>query len=170
MSKEHIEIFNNSLNEFLDIFSQNYNLENDELKKQYIYVHSKKLTGYMLFVQDMYEKKMIDTNEKFTKNSKIISQMWKTIDKNLKKEYNDKALMQNSSSKAKQVIKKVEPVEIKEPEIIYNDNLDDTSLQEFQYENKTYLKDIYDNIIQINEDNEGTYVGCIKDNEVLFFA
>jgi len=168
MSKEYINIYNNSLGSFLDIFSQSYNLDNEELKEKYTYVYSKKLTGYMLFVQDMYENNKIDTNQKFTVNSKIISGMWKTIDKNVKKGYNDKALMQNSKGKVKKVEKKVEE-EVEEPEIIYNDNLDDISLQEIEIDGIKYIKDIFDNIITINENNEGNYVGLIKDGEVIMF-
>lgn len=168
MSKEYINIYNDSLGSFLDIFSQSYNLDNEELKEKYTYVYSKKLTGYMLFVQDMYETNKIDTNQKFTVNSKIISGMWKTIDKNVKKGYNDRALMQNSKGKVKKVEKKIEE-EVKEPEIIYNDNLDDISLQEIEIDGIKYIKDIFDNIISINENNEGNYIGLIKDGEVIIF-
>jgi len=168
MSKEYINIYNNSLGDFLNIFSQSYNLDNEELKEKYTYVYSKKLTGYMLFVQDMYEKKKIDTNQKFTKNSKIISGMWKTIDKNVKKEYNDRALMQNSKGKPKKVVKIVEE-EIKEPQIIYNNDLDNITLQEFEYNDKKYIKDIFNNIISINGKDEGEYIGIIKDGEVIIY-
>ena len=168
MSKEYIKIYNDSLGSFLDVFSQSYNLDNEELKEKYTYVYSKKLTGYMLFVQDMYENNKIDTNQKFTKNSKIISTMWKTIDKNVKKGYNDKALMQNSKGKVKKVVKKVEE-EVKEPQIIYNDRLDDITLQEIELNGKKYIKDIFDNIISINETNEGEYIGIIKDGEVVLY-
>ncbi len=168
MSKEYINIYNNSLGSFLDVFSQSYNLDNEELKERYTYVYSKKLTGYMLFVQDMYENNKIDTNQKFTVNSKIISGMWKTIDKNVKKGYNDTALMQNSKGKVKKVVKKVEE-EVKIPEIIYNDDLDDISLQEIEIDGIKYIKDVFNNIISINENNEGNYIGLIKDGEVIIF-
>ena len=167
MSKEYIDIYNKSLGSFLDIFSQSYNLDEVELKEKYTYVYSKKLTGYMLFVQDMYENNKIDVSQKFTKNSKIISGMWKTIDKNVKKGYNDRALMQNSKSKPKQVINKVE--EIKEIKIIYNENLDNISLQEIEYDGKKYIKDIFDNIISINEQNQGEYIGLIKEGVLVIF-
>ncbi len=168
MSKEYIDIYNDSLGSFIDVFSQSYNLDNEELKERYTYIYSKKLTGYMLFVQDMYENNKIDTNQKFTVNSKIISGMWKTIDKNIKKGYTDKALMQNSKGKVKKVVKKVKEEE-KIPEIIYNDDLDDISLIEIEIDGIKYIKDIFNNIISINENNEGNYIGLIKDGEVIIF-
>ena len=65
----------------------------------------------MLFVQDMYQTSKVDNTIKFTETSKIISRMWKTIDKNIKKEYNDRAKSMNNVNKP--VPKKVKEVKAK---------------------------------------------------------
>ena len=169
MSKEYIELYNNSLGDFLDIFSKNYNLDTNELKDKYTYVYSKKLTGYMLFVQDMYKNNVLDSTEKFTNNSKIISNKWKTLDKNIKKGYNDKALEMNSKNKKPKKIEIVE--EIKEPEIPkidYNGLSQNMTLFEFEKDGKKYIKDIFNNLIDI-ENNIGNYIGYIKDDEIFMY-
>ena len=171
MTTEYVNLYNNSLGEFLDIFSKNYNLDTNELKEKYTYVHTKKLTGYMLFVQDMYNNDEINSDEKFTENSKIISNKWKTLDKNIKKEYNDKALKMNNKNKSPQKEVKKEPIEEekKEDKIDYNSKLDNTTLIEFEKDGKTYIKDIFDNLIGLDESNIGTYIGYIKDNEIFLY-
>ena len=167
MSEEYIDIYNNSLGSFLDIFSKNYNLETKELKEKYTYVYSKKLTGYMLFVQDMYQNNMLDSDEKFTKNSKIISSKWKTLEKNIKKEY--KALaMNNKNKKIKKIEKKEEKKEPEIEKIDYNGQLENTLLMEFEKDGKKYIKDIFNNLIDITN-NIGNYIGYIKDNEIFLY-
>jgi len=171
MTTEYVKLYNDSLCEFLDVFSKNYNLDTNELKEKYTYVHTKKLTGYMLFVKDMYQSDQIDSNVKFTKNSKIISQKWKTLDKNLKKEYNDTALSMNSKNKKVKTPVKVEEKEpvIEEPKIDFNGQLDNTTLIEFEKDGKKYIKDIFDNLIGVNEEDIGTYIGYIKNDEIFFY-
>lgn len=169
--KEHIKIYNDSLGEFLDIFSKNYNLDTNELKQKYTYVHTKKLTGYMLFVKDMYAKEPTKNNEKFTERSKRISKKWKSLDKNIKKQYNDKAIsMNNKNKKVKKPVKieEKEPI-VEEDKIDYNGELDNTTLFEFEKDGEKYIKDIFDNLIGINEENFGTYIGYIKDDVIVLF-
>jgi len=169
MSKEYIDIYNNSLGDFLDVFSQNYNLDNKELKEKYTYVYSKKLTGYMLFVKDIYQTNTLNSEEKFSNNSKIISNKWKTLDKNIKQTYINKASTMNNKYKKVKKVKKVE--EKKEPEkptIDYNNKLDDRTLFEYEKDGKKYIKDIYNNLIDISQDI-ATYIGYIKDDEVFLY-
>ena len=169
---EYVNLYNDCMGDFLDIFSKKYNLENENLREKYHYEHTKKLTGYMLFVQDMYQNKSINSENKFTNNSKIISQKWKTLDKNLKKQYNDTAMSRNTKTK-KVVIEIIEIIEEekKDEKIIYNDELDCTDLTEIEKDGKKYIIDNYNNIINI-DDTSGNYigyVGYIKDDEIFLY-
>ena len=168
MSKEYVGLYNDSLGEFLDMFSQTFNLDTVEIKERYHYVYSKKLTGYMLFVKDMYSSDKIDTNVKFTETSKMISKTWKELEKNLKKEYNDKALAMNNKNKKKKEPVKVIVVEEVKPTIDYDGMLDDMELTEFEKDGKKYIKDVFNNIIEI-KNSEGFYIGYIKDEELFFY-
>ena len=168
MSKEYVDLYNNSMGEFLETFSQTFNLDTTEIKERYHYVYSKKLTGYMLFVKDMYSGDKINTNVKFTETSKMISKTWKELEKNLKKEYNDKALAMNNKNKKKpEPVKEVIVEEVKE-QINYNDNLDNMGLTEFEKDGKKYIKDVFNNIIEI-KNGEGLYIGYIKEEGLFFY-
>lgn len=170
---EFTNVFNESMEEFLNIFSNIYNLDNEKLVKKYKYSYKKKRTGYMLFIKDLYREKKVNININFTKNSKIISEKWKNLDKNIKQVYNNKALLINKyqTENIEEIKENKENKEIKElpkiinkPKILYNDKLDDTKLEIFIYENKEYIKDNFNNVIEIN-DGEGKYIGIYKDDQ-----
>jgi hypothetical protein len=166
---DYVNLYNNSMSEFIDIFAKKYNLDIKKVKDDYKYVHKKRMTGYMLFVKDMYQQKNIDTDIKFTNNSKIISQKWKTIDKETKKKYNDKAKdMNNSCKKIKDEENKKDENKNKKIKVQYNDKLDDIYLNEVDYDGKQYIIDNFGNIIDI-VDNIGTYIGYVKDNNIFLY-
>ena len=166
---EYIDIYNKSIGNFLEHFSKKYNLEANKIKEEYTYVYTKKLTGYMLFVKDMYKNNIINNNMLFKNNSKLISQKWKTLDPKIKKEYNDKAKSLNDVFKKPQ--QTIEKPKKKQKEVIkveYNTKLDDNILYEIIKDQKTYIIDNFKNIIDINNE-EGMYVGYIKDDELYFY-
>jgi hypothetical protein len=175
---DYVNIFNESMEEFLNIFSNIYNLNNKDLIKKYKYSHKKKRTGYMLFIKDLYKEKKVNTNINFTKNSKIISEKWKILDKNIKQVYNNKALLMNKYQtddieNIKKITKELKE-DINNNKIIkkiikklYNDNLDDTKLEFFYEKDKKYIKDNFNNIIEINDKNEGKYIGIYENNQII---
>jgi len=168
---EYVNLYNDSLFEFINIISKKYNLDSKKVKDEYKYVHTKKMTGYMLFVKDMYKQNNIDNDVKFTNNSKIISQKWKALDKDSKKVYNDKAKeMNNSYKKDAATVEKPKKQQIKSTKIKveYNNKLDDTTLTEVEYDGNKYVVDNFGNIIDITNDI-GTYIGYIKDQDVYMY-
>ena len=160
--EEYINIYNQSLDKFLFSFSKGYNLSYEKLHKEYNYIHVAKCTGYMLYVQDMN-----DANNEFSNKPKIISKMWKELDKKLKKEYNAKAIkLKKKNNSTEPEVEEIK--EIKKDEILYDELLYNTTLTEIIHNDKKYIKDVFDNVINI-EGNEGTYIGYFKDGEIIFY-
>ena len=155
----YINIFNTSLDSFLNAVSDNYDLDKEELDETYKYNNMKKVSGYMLFVKDFYKFQHRDyhiTNQKFVNDSKIISEKWKVMTSIEKEKYNKIAREINSKNKKeKDKKKKKKSIDEKTNYVDnYNDKLDNRSMVEIQHDGKTYYKDCFDNIINEN----GEYV------------
>ena len=151
----YINIFNNSLDAFLNNVSKEYKLDKEELNETYKYNNMKKVSGYMLFVKEIYKTTEF-TNKKFVDNSKIISKKWKLMTVLEKEKYNKKAREINKKNKKKSDKKKREKEDKEKINYIdkYNDKLDNRALVEYEHKGIIYFKDCFDNIIN----GKGEYV------------
>lgn len=151
----YINIFNTSLDLFLKDVSTNYNLDKEDLYEIYKYNNMKKVSGYMLFVKEIYKTTdFIDKN--FTDNSKIISVKWKTMTNTEKEKYNKIAREINNNNKKEKEKKKKRKTKEEKINLVdtYNDKLNNTSLILIEHDGNVYYKDCFDNIINVN----GEYV------------
>lgn len=159
--EEIINIYNNGFKLFSIELENKYNLDRNKLQKEYNYIYKKKITGYMLFVKEMYNNKELN-NLTISKTSKIISKKWKNLDKKTKQIYIDKA---NLHKNPKNIKKEIKPDKILNNN--YNETLDNNILTKFIHNNKEYYIDNYNNIITVNN-KLGKYVGYVQDNNYIF--
>ncbi len=156
-------IYNKSIKEFANLFEDDIS---EKMQNTYSHFNNKKLTGYMLFVQDMY-KELKTENITFSEKSKIISQKWKTIDKEKKNKYIMEAAKR--SVKKPKIVKKKKVVETvpDKTRVTYDDSIIyNTKLKKIIYEDKFYIVDNFNNII---DTKTGHYIGLYQDGNVILY-
>jgi len=167
----YINLYNNSLSEYLTHFCKGFNLNNEKVYEDYKYVHTMKISAYMLFVKDTYKNKL-DPNNKFKYNSKIISHMWKNITPEEKKPYEVEAKRLKEKygliKKPKPKKKRTPAYIVPEPTPINDKKENDFELREITIEGNIYLIDSFDNIITA-VDGVGSYVGYNNEGTYIFY-
>lgn len=165
---EYINLYNNSLDEYLIQFCDKFSFNHEQVMENYKYVHKTKISAYMLFVKHVYSTKGLDPNNKFKFNSKIISKQWKNITEEDKKPFEVEALR---LKKKYGLIKVPKKKKIKERVVVSEEykremcmREDDFSLKEVTINDRIYYIDSFSNII----DGIGNYVGYVNDGEYVF--
>lgn len=162
LNNSYFIIYNNSF----DIMYKNLNFyindKKEDFKKNYELKNSKKITGYMLFVRDYYKK---------SSDKKKISNIWKTLDIEKKKEYDTRA-KKILGIYNKYINKKEEPKKKEKNEEIIEEIIEEKIeeknyiLKKIEYEGKKYYIDYYENLIDIDKEK---YVGYKRNNKIHFY-
>lgn len=162
LNNSYFIIYNNSFDIMYENLKFYINDKKEDFKKNYELKNSKKITGYMLFVRDYYKK---------SSDKKEISNKWKTLDIEKKKEYDTRAKkilrIYNKYINKKEEPKKKEKIEEIIEEVI-EEKIEEKNyvLKIIEHEGKEYYIDDYENIIDIEKE---TYIGYKRNNVISFY-